>query len=63
MQEPQEQYIVDPKGKKVGVILPVERYNRLLQGLHYLAIVTERRNQKPISFEEMKRRLKKDGIL
>lgn len=63
MEEPQEQYVVDPKGRKVSVILSVERYDKLLQDLHDLALVAERRNQKPISFNEMRRRLKKDGIL
>ncbi len=63
MEEPREQYVVGPKGKKVGVILSVERYDRLMQDLHDLAIIAERRDQKPISFDEMRRRLKKDGIL
>jgi hypothetical protein len=34
-----------------------------MEDLHDLAVVAERRNEQPISFEEMKRRLKKDGIL
>ncbi|MFH1906730.1 MAG: hypothetical protein ABIL11_05000 [Chloroflexota bacterium] len=59
----QEQYVVDTKGKKLSVILSVERYERLMEDLHDLAIVAERRDEKPISFDEMKRRLKKDGIL
>lgn len=59
----QEQYVVDPKGKKLSVILSLERYERLMEDLHDLAIVAERRDEQPISFEEMKRRLKKDGIL
>ncbi len=63
MEETQEQYVVNPKGKRVSVILSVERYDKLLQDLHDLAVVAERRNQKPISFDEMRRRLKKDGIL
>ena len=59
----QEQYVVDTKGKKLSVILSLERYERLMEDLHDLAIVAERQDEKPISFEEMKRRLKKDGIL
>jgi hypothetical protein len=53
---------VDGKGKKLSVILSLERYERLMEDLRDLA-VAERRNGQPISFEEMKRRLKKDGIL
>jgi PHD/YefM family antitoxin component YafN of YafNO toxin-antitoxin module len=63
MEMVQEQYVVDTKGKKLSVILSLERYERLMEDLHDLAIVAERRNEQPISFEEMKRRLKKDGIL
>ncbi len=59
----QEQYVIDTKGNKLSVILSLERYERLMEDLHDLAVVAERRNEQPISFEEMKRRLKKDGIL
>ncbi|MBM4466601.1 MAG: hypothetical protein FJ014_13785 [Chloroflexi bacterium] len=63
METVQEQYVVDTKGKKLSVILSLERYERLMEDLHDLAIVAERRDEQPISFEEMKRRLKEDGIL
>lgn len=63
MEMVQEQYVVDTKGKKLSVILSLERYERLMEDLHDLAVVAERRDEQPISFEEMKRRLKEDGIL
>ncbi len=63
MAAPQERYVVDAKGKKTGVILSLKRYQELLEDLHDLAIVAERRAEKPISLEEMKRRLRKDGLL
>ena len=59
----QEQFIVDAKGKKTSVILPLKRYQKLMEDLHDLAVVAERRAEQPVSFEEMKRRLKKDGVL
>jgi len=59
----QEQYVVDTNGKKMGVILSLKHYQRLMQDLHDLAVVAERREEKPISLEEMKRRLKRDAIL
>jgi PHD/YefM family antitoxin component YafN of YafNO toxin-antitoxin module len=59
----EEQYIVDSKGKKTAVIVAVERFERLLEDLHDLAVVAERRREKPISLSEMKRRLKRDGLL
>ena len=51
-----EQYVVDATGKKMGVILSLRDYERLLEDLHDLAIVAERREEQPISLEEMKRR-------
>jgi len=58
-----EQYVIDDNGKKTGVILPPERYEKLLADLHDLAVVAERREENPITMDEMKRRLKTDGIL
>lgn len=55
-----EQFLVDTRGKKTAVILPIKQYEQLMEDLHDLAVVAERRNEKPISLEEMKRRLKKD---
>jgi len=59
----QEQFVVDAKGKTTGVILPLKRYRKLMEDLHDLAVIAERRAEQTISFEEMKRRLKKDGLL
>jgi PHD/YefM family antitoxin component YafN of YafNO toxin-antitoxin module len=59
----QEQFVIDPNGKKTAVILSLKRYQDLMEDLHDLAVVAERRNERPISVEEMKRRLKKDGVL
>jgi hypothetical protein len=59
----QEQFIVDTRGKKTGLILPLKRYQKLMEDLHDLAVVAERRAEDPISLEEMKRLLKRDGTL
>jgi len=59
----QEQFVVDVNGKKTGVILTLKRYQEILEDLHDLAVVAERRAERPISLQEMKHRLKKDGVL
>ena len=41
----------------------MERYEQLTEDLHDLAVVAERREEEPISLDEMMLRLKKDGIL
>ena len=56
-----EQFVIDAKGRKTGVILPLRRYWKLMEDLHDLPIVAERRSEVPIPLEEMKRRLRKDG--
>ncbi|MBM4025798.1 MAG: hypothetical protein FJ280_10390 [Planctomycetes bacterium] len=61
--QPQEQYVVDPTGKKTAVILSLQRYQELMEDLHDLAMVAERRKERSISLEEMKRRLQKDGLV
>jgi hypothetical protein len=53
-----EQYITDKKGKKSAIILPIEKYNELIEDIHDLAIVAERKDEDTISFEEIKKRLK-----
>jgi len=58
-----KQYVVDSEGKRTAVILPVKQYEKLLEDLHDPAVVTERQGEEPISPEEMKRRLKEDGLL
>ena len=63
MGETQEQYVVDAKGKRTGVILPLKRYQQLLEDLHDLAVIAERRDEEPITLEEMRQRLRTDGIL
>jgi PHD/YefM family antitoxin component YafN of YafNO toxin-antitoxin module len=63
MMTSQEQYVIDTEGNKTAVILSLQRYEQLLEDLHDLAVVAERREEKPISLEEMKRRLREDGLL
>jgi PHD/YefM family antitoxin component YafN of YafNO toxin-antitoxin module len=63
MEMTHEQYVIDSEGKKTAVIIPIEQYEKLLEDLHDLAAVAERRAEEPISLKEMKRRLKDNGLL
>jgi len=63
MKAPRRQFIVDEGGKTTAVVLPVAKYRKLLENLHDLAVVVERCGEETISLDEMKRRLKADGIL
>ena len=59
----EEQYVVDGDGKRTAIILPIEQYERLLEDLHDLVVIVERREEEPISLAEMKRRLRQDSLL
>jgi len=59
----QEQYVIDAKGKKTAVLIPLEQYEMLLEDLHDLAIVVEQREEETVSFDEIKQRLREDGLL
>jgi len=58
-----EQYVIDEKGRTTAVIIPVDEYEELLEDIHDLAIIADRRDEPAISFEKLKEKLKKDGLL
>ncbi len=59
----QPKYPVKGRGKKRRVIVPISEYRKMMEDLHDLAVVAERRNEPTVTLEEMKRRLKSRGIL
>jgi PHD/YefM family antitoxin component YafN of YafNO toxin-antitoxin module len=63
MATPQAQFVIDAKGNKKGVLLSVKQYQKLMEDLHDLAIVAERRQEKRVPLDDLKRRLKRDGLL
>lgn len=58
-----EQFIVNEKGKKTAVVMPLADYQRLLEDLHDLSVVAERRQEPDVTLDEVKRRLRADGLL
>lgn len=60
---PKERYVRDRQGRRTGVVFPLKRYSRLMADLQDLAVVAERRNEKAIPADEMKKRLQKRGLL
>jgi len=63
MTQTQEQYVVDSNGTKTAVILTIEQYEQLLEDLHDLAVVAERRLEQPIGLAAMKAKLNHDRTL
>jgi len=56
-------FIVDERGKKVSVVLPVDDYEEMLEDLHDLAVVAERRHEPIVAHAALKKRLKAGGLL
>ncbi|MBA7515539.1 hypothetical protein ES705_07581 [subsurface metagenome] len=56
-------FIIDGKGNKTAVVLPVAEYEDLLEDIRDLTIIAERRDESTITLKELKERLKKDGLL
>ena len=51
------QYVVNDEGRKTAVLLPIQTYEQMVEDLHDLAMVAQRREQKPVNLEEMLERL------
>jgi hypothetical protein len=45
------------------VVLSLKRYSRLMEDLQDLAVVTERRDEKLVIADDMKKRLHRRGLL
>ena len=63
MNKLRKKYIVDEEGQKTEIVLPLDEYESLLEDLHDLAVIAERKDEPAISFEELKKKLHADGFL
>lgn len=63
MLKTQTKYIVDDSGAKTAVVIPLEEYEELLEDIHDLALIAERKDEPATRFDELKKRLKADGLL
>ena len=52
------EFIYDENGKKKAVILPIRKYERLMEDLDDLKTIEKRRNEKSVPFNEIKKRRK-----
>jgi len=63
MQISPAQYVVNEKGQKTAVLMPIAAYEKLLEDLHDLAMIAQRREETPIRLDEMLKRLGIDNEL
>ncbi|HXH22318.1 MAG TPA: hypothetical protein VNN10_09825 [Dehalococcoidia bacterium] len=58
-----KQYVMDERGRKTAVLIPIKEYEKLLEDLDDLRAVAARRDNPKLSEDEVKRRLRADGLL
>ena len=63
MKKKTEQFITDESGNRTAVVLPLEEYEELLEDIHDLAVIAERKDEPSISLEELQKKLKADGLI
>lgn len=51
------QFQTDAQGRRTAVVLPIAEYERLLEDVHDLAVVAERRDEPTTPLDELNRRL------
>ena len=56
-------YLTAEDGSRTDVLLPIEEYEALMEDLHDLAVIAERKDEPTSSLEDVKARLKADGLL
>lgn len=57
------QYLTNADGEKTAVVIPMERFEQLIEDLEDLAVVAERRDEPTVSHELLVEELAKDGLL
>jgi hypothetical protein len=63
LKELNPQYITNEAGEKISVVLPMAKFQELLEEIEDLAAIAERRDEPTISHEELIKELKQDGII
>ena len=57
------QFVTNSKGKKIAAVIPIKEYEDLLEDISSAAVIERRRHEVTVSWEEVKQRLIRDGIL
>jgi len=58
-----EDYVIDTRGRKKAVIIPIAKYRQMQEDIHDLGVILARRDEPGSSLEEVEERLRKDGLL
>lgn len=56
-------FVTDAEGKRTSVLMPIERYESLMEDLSDLAAIADRRDEPTVSHSDFVDELKTDGFL
>ena len=57
------QFVTNEKDKSVAALIPIKEYEELMEDLHDLKLIAQRRNEDTVPWEEVKKNLIADGLL
>lgn len=57
------QYVTDEKGQKTAVLIDIDSYEDMIEDIESLALIADSKNQPKISISDVRKNLKKHGIL
>lgn len=57
------QFITNEAGEKISVVLPLAKFEELLEDIEDLAAIAERREEPTIPHDEFIKELKQDGVI
>jgi SET domain-containing protein len=63
LKELNPQFITNEAGERISVILPVDKFQELLEDIEDLAAIAERREESSIQHDEFIKELKQDGFI
>jgi len=58
-----KQYVIDEDGKKISIVLSIDEYDKMIEDIHDLAVVSERRDEEEIEHKSVISKLKKEGLI
>ena len=50
-------FITNESGEKISVVLPIDEYKKMIEDLHDLAVIAQRKDEGTISLADMKKQL------
>ena len=63
LKELHPRFITDEIGKKTAVIIDISDFEELMEDIEDLAFIAERRDENSISHDDLKKELRKNGLI